>query len=303
MADLSRHDHGAVGVLVPENGGRYPYGNSLLIRGSGETVLVDPSLAVGEEGLAGIEDGSRVDAVVVSHGHEDHLAGLHRFPDVPVYAHEADLAAVRSVDALVEGYGLPPEQHEEFRRELVRDFGLVDRPDATGLADGTRIDLGDRTVTVVHLPGHTAGHCGLLVEPDDFLFVGDIDLSRFGPYYGDVGSDLEAFEASIEYCLQVQARWYGTFHHKGVVTGAGAFTEQLRAYRDVIRTREQRLLEFLGEPRTVGEVVAHRIVYRPHVDLPWVDTVERRTAEQHLARLVADGACEVVEPGRFRRSR
>ncbi|SFN64560.1 Metallo-beta-lactamase superfamily protein [Pseudonocardia ammonioxydans] len=303
MAGLSRHDHGAVGVLMPENGGRYPYGNSLLIRGSGETVLVDPSLAVGEQGPAGIEGGERVDAIVVSHGHEDHLAGVHRYPDVPVYAHDADLAAVRSVDTLVEGYGLPADRTGEFRAELVRDFGLVDRPDATGLADGTRLDLGDRTVTVVHLPGHTAGHCGLLIEPDDFFFVGDIDLSRFGPYYGDTGSDLEAFEASIERCLQVQARWYGTFHHKGVVTGAQQFAEQLRAYRDVIGTREQRLLEFLGEPRTLDEVVAHRIVYRPHVDLPWADTVERRTSEQHLARLVADGTCEIVEPGRFRRAR
>lgn len=296
MAGLSCHDHGAVGVLVPENGGRYPYGNSLLIRGSAQTVLVDPSLAVGEQGL----DGDRVDTVVVSHGHEDHLAGLHRFPDAAVYAHEADLAAVRSVDALVEGFGLPPEHNEETRQELVRDFALVDRPDATGLTDGARLDLGDRSVTVVHLPGHTAGHCGLLVEPDDFFFVGDIDLSRFGPHYGDVGSDLEAFEASIERCLQVQARWYGTFHHKGVVTGAAEFGTQLRAYREVIRTREQRLLEFLAEPRTLDDVVAHRLVYRPHVDLPWVDSVERRTAEQHLARLVADGRCEIVEPGRFR---
>lgn len=303
MSGLSRHDHDAVGVLVPENGGRYPHGNSLLIRGSGETVLVDPSLAVGEEGLAGVADGDRVDAVVVSHGHEDHLAGLHRFPDVPVYAHEADLTAVRSVDALVGGYGLPADQHAGFREELVRDFGLTDRPDATGLADGARLDLGDRTVTVVHLPGHTAGHCGLLVEPDDFFFVGDIDLSRFGPYYGDLGSDLAAFEASIDQCLQVRARWYGTFHHKGVVTGAEEFAGQLRAYRDVIGTRERRLLEFLAEPRTLDEVVAHRIVYRPHVDLPWVDTVERRTAEQHLARLVADGTCEIVEPGRFRLAR
>lgn len=296
MSGLSGRVHGAVDVLTPENGGRYPYGNSLLIRGSSETLLVDPSLAVGEQGLGG----AGVDAVLVSHAHEDHLAGLHRFPDVPVYAHDADLAAVRSLDALIEGYGLPTGEADAFRQELLRDFGLVDRPDATGLADGARLDLGDRAVTVVHLPGHTAGHCGLLIEPDDFFFVADIDLSRFGPYYGDVGSDLEAFEASIEHCLQVQARWYGTFHHKGVVHGADEFGTQLRAYREVIRTREQRLLDFLDEPRALDEVVAHRIVYRPHVELSWVDAVERRTAEQHLARLVADGQVQIVEPGRYR---
>lgn len=299
MSGLSGRAHGAVDVLTPENGGRYPYGNSLLVRGSSETLLVDPSLAVGEQGL----DRAGVDAVLVSHAHEDHLAGLHRFPDAQVYAHDADLAAVRSLDALVAGYGLPAGEAAAFRDELLGDFGLVERPDATGLADGARLDLGDRTVTVVHLPGHTAGHCGLLIEPDDFFFVADIDLSRFGPFYGDVGSDLEAFEASIEHCLQVQARWYGTFHHKGVVEGAEEFGTQLRAYREVIRTREQRLLDFLDEPRTLDDVVAHRIVYRPHVELSWVDTVERRTAEQHLARLVADGRVETVEPDRFRIAR
>lgn len=31
--------------------------------------------------------------------------------------------------------------------------------------------------------GHTAGHSALLVAPKGVAFIGDIDLSGFGPYY------------------------------------------------------------------------------------------------------------------------
>ncbi|MCO1655452.1 MBL fold metallo-hydrolase [Pseudonocardia humida] len=287
-------EHGAVAVLRAANGGTYPYGNSLVVRGSGGTLLVDPSLALG-----GPDELPAVDAVVVSHAHEDHVVGLGEI-DRPVHVHEADLAGIRSTRALVEGYGLPPALTEDLGRSLPTDFRVAARPDATGVADGHVFDLGDRTATVVHLPGHTAGHSGLLVEPDGFFYVADIDLTSFGPYYGDVGSDLEDFERSIRACAEVDARWYGTFHQKGVVEGAEEFRARLTAYRTVIARRDAALTEFLAEPRSLADVVAHRLVYRPHVDTAFVDTVEARTAEQHIARLVRAGSVVEVAPLTYR---
>jgi glyoxylase-like metal-dependent hydrolase (beta-lactamase superfamily II) len=43
----------------------------------------------------------------------------------------------------------------------------------TLLADGDRIDLGDRAFTVLHTPGHTAGSASLFDEHDGTLFTGD----------------------------------------------------------------------------------------------------------------------------------
>src|SRR5262245_61826990 len=127
-------EHGAVAVLRAANGGGYPYGNSLVVRGSGGSLLVDPSLAIADPAEL-----PEVDAVVVSHAHEDHVVGLGGI-DRPVHVHEADLAAVRSTDALLAGYGLPAQAAAEFAPDLAGKFRVAARPDATGVADGHVFD-------------------------------------------------------------------------------------------------------------------------------------------------------------------
>ncbi|MFC9156653.1 hypothetical protein ACFTT0_16920 [Streptomyces bauhiniae] len=153
---------------------------------------------------------------------------------------------------------------------------------------------------MVHLPGHTPGHSGFLIEPDGFLFVADIDLTSFGPFYGDARSDLTDFEASMRRCADIDARWYGTAHQKGVIEGAQEFRRGLTEFAEVIERRETALLAFLTEPRTVPEIAEHRLVYRPHVSGPHVAPVERRTATHHLSRLTAKGLVTETEPGLFR---
>ncbi|PZT71111.1 MBL fold metallo-hydrolase [Streptomyces sp. SW4] len=285
--------YGGVGVLTGGSDGAYPYGNSLLVRGSTSTLVVDPSLSL-------VRNAPPADLVLISHAHEDHVAGLGGYDEVPVHVHGGDLDALRSRATMVAGYGLAPEAAEATDALLRERFHVHGRPDAEGFEDGTVYDLGGRTVTVVHLPGHTAGHSGFLVEPDGFLFVADIDLTSFGPYYGDVGSSLADFEASMRRCGEIDARWYGTSHQKGVIEGAAEFRGRLAAYRGVVERRDAALLGFLGQPRTLEQIVGHRLVYRPHVAGPHVEPVERRTALQHLERLVGQGAVVAEEDGRFR---
>ncbi len=54
-----------------------------------------------------------------------------------------------------------------------------------------------------------------------------------------------------------------------------------------------------GSPRSLEDLVAHRFVYRPHVTIPIVGGVERRSAQMSLVRLVARGEIREVEPGRY----
>jgi glyoxylase-like metal-dependent hydrolase (beta-lactamase superfamily II) len=277
--------YGGITLLMSPDGGRYPSGNSLLISGTEGAVLVDPSLEVHRRGGAGVD----IDVIAVTHAHEDHIAGLHLFPEVPVVAHPAEVGTVRDPETLLPGFGMADAEADVFRHQLretfhVRGHGRVDSVD-----DGAVLDLGRRSMRVVHLPGHTAGHCGLLVEPDGFLFVGDIDLTSFGPYYGDLSSSLDDFVISIERLRDIDAHWYGTSHHAGVLDDRQAFLSALSRFAAVIDRRDDTLLELLRQPRTLEDVVAHRLVYRPHVRLPFAEAVERRTALLHLERLGRHG--------------
>ncbi|MFZ3565960.1 MBL fold metallo-hydrolase [Streptomyces sp. BH097] len=285
-------EYGAVTVLVGARNGAYPYGNSLLVRGTDASLVVDPSLSL-------VDDAPPADLVLVSHAHEDHIAGLGRY-EVPVHVHHGDLDALRSRAALIAALGLPPDTVEAVDAQMRDEFHVAGRPDAQAFKDGTVFDLGGRTVTVVHLPGHTAGHSGFLVEPDGFLFVADIDLTSFGPYYGDVGSSLADFEASMRRCAEIEVRWYGTAHQKGVIEGAAEFRRRLDAYAGVVDKRDAALLAFLGEPRTLDEIADHRLVYRAHVEGAHIRPVELRTARRHLDRLTGQGRIEEVATGRFR---
>ena len=290
---------GCTTVLVGDKNGKYPQGSSLLIEGSSETILVDPSVAVAEQRFGPL----RIDRVLNSHCHEDHVAGNGRFPAVPWHLHEADLPGIRSLDALMAIYGFSGEIDATWRRVVLEQFHYTPRPDPTPFRDGAVFDLGGGVrIRVIHAPGHTRGHCFFHVEPDDVLYLGDVDLSSFGPYYGDAWSSLEDFERTLGLARTLDARWYATFHHIGVVEGRVAFVEKLDRFAGVIADRERRLLEFLREPRTMDDVVAHRFVYRPPDPVSFADPVERRSMSQHVERLARAGRVHEIEPGRWRAS-
>jgi glyoxylase-like metal-dependent hydrolase (beta-lactamase superfamily II) len=283
-----------VSVLVGAGGGRYPSGNSLVVRGDGEAVIIDPSVTVVEGGGAPVP----IDAVIVSHSHEDHLAGIGFFSEARVHIHHDDLLGARSLDGLMDVYGLSGEPRAAFSKQIVEEFHYTPRPDANGFSDGHVWELGGVHVEAVHLPGHTRGHSGFRISGGVF-FLSDIDLTGFGPYYGDVWSDLEDFERSLAVVREEEADFYVTFHHRGVIEGRERFVELLDEFAAVIPRRHQAMLEFLAEPRSVDDMVEHRFIYRKHVEHVFANDVERRCAGMHLQRMLARGEATEVEPGRF----
>ena len=288
---------GSVSVHLGEKSGKYPDGNQVLVTGADTRVAFDTPLVANRIG-AEFDD---VDLVILGHVHEDHMAGLHRVPRARVQVHQADLAAAQSWEGLQWHYGYPEPVLRQMKTIIEADFHYRARPDAIGYADGATWDLGGGVrIRAHHMPGHTAGHCVLVIENEGVAFLGDIDLTGFGPYYGDATSSLADFRRTLAVVAGLEASIWVTSHHRGVLRDRTAFLDHLARFTAKIDERADRLLGYLrGGPLSIGELVQRRLLYPPGYDVPYVESAERRSIELHLDELIAAGRVQVVEGDRF----
>lgn len=120
-----------------------------------------------------------VDAILLTHGHLDHagnVAWLKAWTDAPVFAHPLEQA---HIDGAYPYRGLTRicGALEALGRAVARYRPVViDRT----LADGEELPFWGG-LRVVHLPGHTLGHCGFWSERHRLLFCGDL-VAMYGPW-------------------------------------------------------------------------------------------------------------------------
>ncbi len=287
------HRLGPVSVYLGPKSGKYPDGNQVVVTGADLVVAFDTPLVA--HSLEGVLDA--VDAVILGHVHEDHLAGLDRLSSVPLWVHEGDLDAARSWSGMKRHFGYSDDVLAIWHERMVRDFFYQPRPDALGYSDGHTWDLGGGVqVRAHHLPGHTSGHCALIVEPQGVAFIGDIDLTGFGPYYGDATSNLTQFRRSLRAVRELEASAWVTSHHRGVITDRAAFESALQTFADHLDRRSERLYAMLqGEPQSLDALVTQRLVYPVGYEAAFVDDVERRMILQHLQELLDAGRVRRVE--------
>jgi glyoxylase-like metal-dependent hydrolase (beta-lactamase superfamily II) len=294
---IPRADFGRVTVFFGEKNGKYPDANQVIVRGADAQAAFDTPIVANYIG----EEFDATDLVILGHVHEDHMAALHRLPKAPVHVHVADLPAAQSWPGLVAAYGSDESYVDAMLQNFQRKFFYAPRPDAIGYVDGAVWELGQSNVRAIHAPGHTAGHSVLLVEPEGVAFIGDIDLSGFGPYYGDASSSLADFRETLKLVADIPAKVWVTSHHRGVYTDREHFLRDLAAYTKVLDTREQRLLELLrASPKTLEQLVECRLLYPPgHQDF-WVVDAETRSISRHLEEMLAGGKVQVDENGVYR---
>lgn len=157
-----------------------------------------------------------VRAILITHGHPDHLGAVAAFP-------KASIVALAGEIDLIEG-------RAAARGPLPRLFPA--RPTgihvARALQDGETITLGDTTIRVLAVPGHTAGSAAYLVH--DVLFLGDAaDAGRDGALTGApwVFSDSQAEDRASLVALHSRLVREGAVVKSIVFAHSGALTEGL----------------------------------------------------------------------------
>ena len=293
---MQERQFGPVRFIPGENDGKYPACHSAIIEGAG--ILVDP--ASNRAQLDQLRQKNRVKEVWLTHWHEDHITHLDLFDDLPLKIGTADAPPLADLERFLDAYGIEKTEYRQYWSDvMVSQFHFRPRQPAGLFEDGQIIDLGDVTVQVIHTPGHTPGHSALFFREPGVLFMGDYDLTRFGPWYGDRDSSIEATIASIKRLRTVPARVWLTCHEDGVFEQEpGHLWDD---YLAVIDTREEKLLNLLKTPHSMAGIVNAWIVYRkPREPEAFFAFAEEALMRKHLERLIESGKVKEVEDGYVR---
>jgi hydroxyacylglutathione hydrolase len=254
---MKEYSFGPVRFIPGENKGKYPFCHSIYIEGAG--ILIDP--ASDRTRLKKLREESDVKAVWLSHWHEDHIMHLDLFDDLPFYISKPDAPMLADIETFLDAYDMQDDKYRQYWRDSVaKDFHFKPRTPAGFLTDGQVLEFEGGSVKIIHTPGHTPGHLAFSFEQQGVLFLGDYDLTKFGPWYGDVESSIADTIASVKRLKNIPAKVWLTGHEKGLFEeNPGEIWDQ---YIDVIHQREASLLELLKTPCTMDDIINAWIVYR-----------------------------------------
>ncbi len=275
-------------LLTGKRKGRYPHSHSLYLRAGGG-VLVDCGSNWSEIETLAEQEG--IAAVLMSHYHEDHFLYLHRLPETEVWASLADAPALESMDALEDCARAGTNWARSFRRIMQKRFNYRPRPVARRIQHGENLSIGNLQVEAIVAPGHTPGHLCLHFPAEGILFLGDYDLTDFGPWYGDRRSSMEQFRTSGAMLADIGAKINVVSHQQAI--HRGDIHQQMTTYLQHIDRREEALCAFLRRPRSKEEIIARRIVFGEQCRGAWFDYGEWALMSKHLEKLMQSG--EVIE--------
>jgi len=185
------------GVAVNDDRLRAPYGIeahrvngpiAYIVPVGAGVVLIDTGFEAAGTILDAALAGRPLLAVLLTHAHLDHVAGIERLGVLPIYAGRDDADLLSGA----RGYAMP---------WLAAADALIGPPAVPQLLpvdDGVSLELGNASFEALHLPGHTPGSTAWRFR--DLLFTGDAVVS----FDGDA-LDVAAFFFSEHYGRSVQS--------------------------------------------------------------------------------------------------
>ena len=176
-----------------------------LVEGSHRSVLIDAGIGVGDLGGL-VED--LVEApvtLVLTHTHWDHIGAAAQFDEVLVGPAELPADGHVAIDSLSDEFTQRPAQFSDDWLDAGKGFPdgfdpdeyTIEPVEAAPVPMESGIDLGDRKLEFVPLPGHSPGHLGVLDPTESVLYGGDVVHFDHGLYVMFEDCDIEDYVESM----------------------------------------------------------------------------------------------------------
>ncbi|MFC1492368.1 MBL fold metallo-hydrolase [candidate division KSB1 bacterium] len=164
---------------------------SYLVQGEDKALLIDTGPGIGNMRMLVSELTDLPVIVANTHAHFDHIGNNYQFDEIMVYNNEVEIQRIKT--------GVNNEQLREHIESgnvwkgLPEDFDPLTWKTPPVeitrlLEDGDIVDLGNRSLEVIHTPGHSPGHICLLDRQARIMFTGDLYYP--GPLYA-FGEDVD----------------------------------------------------------------------------------------------------------------
>lgn len=181
-----------------------------LLIGNERCLLIDTGLGVANISEVTGQTTNKPIIAAATHIHWDHIGGHRYFPEF--YANAEELEWLRGK------FPLPVAAIKKMLSEcaLPDDFDLDGYSVFQGspsrlLNDGDKIELGGRTVTVLHTPGHSPGHMCFWEERGN-LFTGDL-VYKGNLFANYPSTDPEAYLRSLKKIAKLPVKRVFPGHH------------------------------------------------------------------------------------------
>jgi glyoxylase-like metal-dependent hydrolase (beta-lactamase superfamily II) len=288
-----------VHLVRGENGARFPEANTLLIDDEILT-LVDAGSSM--ENISGTlrdlnHEISDIQRIVLTHFHIDHkgyAADIQKIADCELMCHPLAETGVRTFKGLIDFYGIKGHKYYDAWESYIalRFRHVMGNYNVTSnFTDGKTISCGENELIPIHLPGHTIDHTCFGINGYDIIFLTDIDLTNFGPWYGNKVSDIEDFKKSVEQVIDINPKVGISSHLINLVTDD--IEERLRKFRGVFDEREKRVLDNIDRGIDTIEKLSLEPTIYPRIPMDIFYFFEMFMLEKHIELLKKRG--EIIE--------
>jgi hydroxyacylglutathione hydrolase len=265
---------------------RFPHCNGFLMVGD-RTVLIDAG--IGAKRIGEIDHQKRIDTLIISHSHPDHILAWHVLADRQLYLPAQTPASVSDLRLLGRRFVADRQGAKYWTWVAESRLGIhpMRQPDLR-FDNGERLDFGSIQLQAIHAPGHLDDHYCFLEVASGILFSIDIDFTGFGPWYGNPEGDILRFRESVSMLRNLPFNQICTSHKSPIAaTDAddafgrylNAFGRQMTAVFDLCRQGM--------ELKTMVQISPFYRNRMPDVRLQQI--FETQMIRKNLALLIRDG--------------